>query len=216
MILDAIKKICKDSKLELRKVETNYGNFFKVYIDDSELEYGSKDSDFLLDWLHDDLNHAFIDKFDILDPFEGVIFLKNDQIFFDLEFNNTWKYDGTHGGEEITIFDLLPFLPEFITQFEEFSTLALDEDLIFCSFSYEKNYGEDGKLVILDLWCEEPNEISFMSHDRLIQELSNEINNRIQNQFEESQELFVSSEDGVSISIYSTYKEEFSFEDIFD
>ena len=216
MILDALKKICRDSKLELRKVETNYGNGVKVFIDDLELEYGSKDSDFLLDWLHDDLNNAFIDKFDILDPFEGVIFLKNDQIFFDLEFNNTWKYDGTHGGEEITIFDLLPYLPEFITRFEEFSTLALDEDLIFCSFAYEKNYGEDGKLVILDLWCEEPNEISFMSNDRLIQELSNEINNRIQNQFEESEELFVSSEDGISISIYSTYKEEFSFEDIFD
>jgi hypothetical protein len=55
-----------------------------------------------------------------------------------------------------------------------------------------------------------------MSNDRLIQELSNEINRRIQNQFEESQELFISSEDGTSISIYSTYKEEFAFEDLFD
>jgi hypothetical protein len=216
MILDTLIKICRDSKLELRKVETNYGNYFEVYIDGIELKYGSKELGFLLDWIHDDLNHALIGKFEILDPFSGRIYLKDEQVFFDLKFNNSWKYDIDDGGEEVTIFDLLPYLPDFINQFEEFSPLALDEDLIFCSINYEKNYGEDGRLVIQDLWCEEPNEISFMSNDRLIQELSNEINRRIQNQFEESQELFISSADGTSISIYSTYKEEFSFEDLFD
>jgi hypothetical protein len=216
MILNELIKICRNSKIELRKIMTNYGNGFEIFIDGLELHYGSKEFDFLIDWIHVDLIHAIIDKFEILDSFDGIIYLKNEQVFFDLKFNNSWKYDIDDGGEEVTIFDLLPYLPDFINQFEEFSTLVLDEDLIFCSFTYEKNYGEDERLVIQDLWCEEPKEISFMSNDRLIQELSQEINCRIQNQFEESQELFISSEDGISISIYSTYKEEFSFEDLFD
>ena len=47
-------------------------------------------------------------------------------------------------------------------KFDEFKNLSLEEESLFCSFTYEKKPNKALKLEIHDIWSEGETEISFL------------------------------------------------------
>lgn len=211
----ALIEICKKHKLEIQTDTTPYGTSIIVYIDDKKIDNQVEYSD-LLDWSDSVLNETIVNQLEILDSYNCKVIIKEDTLKFDFEFNNSWEYEGSYGEDKVTPNELLPYLPDFINGFEEFKNLSLEEESLFCSFTYEKKTINTLKLEIHDIWSEGETEISFLSCVDLIESLKQELIESIELKFSGHDELWICSEDGIDISLLSTYNKEFWYEDLFD
>ena len=209
-----ILEICKKHKLEIQTDTTPYGTSIIVYIDDKKIDNQVEYSD-LLEWSYSVLNETIVNQLEILDSYNCNVIIKEDTLKFDFEFNNSWEYEGSYGEDKVTLNELLPYLPDFINGFEEFKNLSLEEESLFCSFTYEKNPDNPLKLEIHDIWSEGETEISFLSCTDLIESLKQELVDSIELKFSGHDELWICSEDGIDISLLSTYNKELSYEDLF-
>lgn len=207
-------EICKKHKLEIQTDTTPYGRSIIVYIDDKKIDNQVEYSD-LLDWSYSVLNETIVNQLEILDSYNCNVIIKEDTLKFDFEFNNSWEYEGSYGEDKVTPNELLPYLPDFINGFEEFKNLSLEEESLFCSFTYEKKTINTLKLEIHDIWSEGETEISFLSCVDLIESLKQELLESIELKFSGHDELWICSEDGIDISLLSTYNKEFWYEDLF-
>ena len=209
MIREKLLMICKSHKLEICTDTTPYGRSMLVYLDDKKIQYGDDGNDekFLLEFAYE-LNEKVLDSHN-LDNFSCTLKQNNDDLILHFYFDNSWEY-GSDGYEQITPQHLLPHLPDFINQFEEFKRVELNEDNVFCSFTYDNSLEESLKLIIHDVWSEGEIDRSFIDHNNLLESLKQELSNRIENTFS-GDELWVCSEDGVYLSISSKYKEEYDF-----
>ena len=209
-----ILEICKKHKLEIQTDTTPYGTRILVYIDDKKIDNQVEYSD-LLEWSYSVLNETIVNQLEILDSYNCNVIIKEDTLKFDFEFNNSWEYEGSYGEDKVTLNELLPYLPDFINGFEEFKNLSLEEESLFCSFTDEKNPANPLKLEIHDIWSEGETEISFLSCTDLIESLKQELVDSIELKFSGHDELWICSEDGIDISLLSTYNKELSYEDLF-
>ena len=207
-------EICKKHKLEIQTDTTPYGTRILVYIDDKKIDNQVEYSD-LLEWSYSVLNETIVNQLEILDSYNCNVIIKEDTLKFDFEFNNSWEYEGSYGEDKVTLNELLPYLPDFINGFEEFKNLSLEEESLFCSFTYEKKTINTLKLEIHDIWSEGETEISFLSCVDLIESLKQELIESIELKFSGHDELWICSEDGTEISLLSTYNKEFWYEDLF-
>lgn len=209
-----ILEICKKHKLEIQTDTTPYGTSIIVYIDDKKIDNQVEYSD-LLDWSYSVLNETIVNQLEILDSYNCNVIIKEDTLKFDFEFNNSWEYEGSYGEDKVTLNELLPYLPDFINGFEEFKNLSLEEESLFCSFTYEKKPDNPLKLEIHDIWSEGETKISFLSCTDLIESLKQELVDSIELKFSGHDELWICSEDGIDISLLSTYNKELSYEGLF-
>ena len=210
-----ILEICEKHKLEIQTDTTPYGRGIIVYIDDKKINNQVEYSD-LVDWSYSVLNETIVNQWEILDSYNCKVNIKEDTLKFDFEFNNSWEYEGSYGEDKVTANELLPYLPDFINGFDEFKNLSLEEESLFCSFTYEKKTNSTLKLEIHNIWSEGKTEISFLSCIDLIEILKQELIESIEIKFLDHDELWICSEDGIDISLLSTYNKGLSYEDLFD
>lgn len=207
--------ICKDHKLEIQTDISGYGRSVNVFLDNKKISNENKDYSELIDWSYNVLHGKIMDDFENLDSFICNIVCRGDDLYFEFEFDNSWKYDGLYEGDKITPQDILPYLPDFIKQFKEYNSLELDEDYVFCSFTYNQSWDNTISIDIHDLWSEGDVNQSFISNLELIERLKVEILRSVEKTFSEYQQLWVCSEDGIDISILSTYKQIYSYDELF-
>ena len=218
---DKLIVICKNHKLEIHTDTTAYGRGMIIYLDDKKLNDNEdhENSKALIAWayeLNDKLiNNDYLDHIEKLDDFTCLVNYKNGGLIFKFKFNNSWRYQGLYGDEKITPQHLLPYLPDFINQFEEFRLIELEEENVFCSFSYEEVSEKDVKLNIHDLWSEGSIQLSFKNNSQLIEKLKDEIKSLVDETFHEFDNLIIDSDDGFNIDIGSYYDQSYSYEDIF-
>lgn len=214
MEIKNITEICKKHKLEIQTDTTPYGRSIIVYIDDKKIDNEGEFSD-LLDWSYTVLNETILNQLEILDSYSCEIFIREENINFDFEFDNSWEYEGLYSEDRVTPNDLLPYLPDFIKGFEGFENLDLDEESLFCAFTYEEETNNVFRLDIHDVWSEGEIEMSFVTNENLMVNLRNDLVKRITLIFSGHDKLWICSEDGIDISLLSTYKKEFKFNDLF-
>ena len=218
---DKLIEICKNHKLEIQTDTTPYGRLIIPYLDDKKLNDNEdyENSKALIAWVYelDDKirNNDYLGDYENLDDYTCLVNYKNGDLIFEFEFNNSWRYHGLYGDEKITPQHLLPYLPDFINQFEEFRLIELEEENVFCSFSYEKVSVKDVKLNIHDLWSEGSIQLSFKNNFQLIEKIKDEIISLVDKTFHEFDTLIIDSDDGINIDIGSYYDQSYSYEDIF-
>ena len=143
--------LCKNHKLEIHTDTSSYGRLMIPFLDDKKLNDNedNENSKAIIAWAYelDDKirNNDYLGDYENLDDYTCLVNFKNGDLIFEFEFNNSWRYHGLYGDEKITPQHLLPYLPDFINQFEEFRLIELEEENVFCSFSYEKVSEKDVK-----------------------------------------------------------------------
>lgn len=210
---NALIQFCKKYKLEIQSDITPYGVKLIVYVDNKSIDSNEEFSD-LRDWAYD-LHDIIVNKLEILDSYNCNVDLIEDTIKFDFQFNNSWEYEGQYEMDRVTPSELLPYLPDFIVEYEEFKKLDLDEESLYCSFTYDEKSNKDISINIHNLWSEGEIEMSFISHKNLIIDLKNELTERVKEVFNDYDELWLCSEDGIDISVSSTYKSVITYDELF-
>lgn len=216
MDINNLIEICKSHKLELVTDTTPYGRSLNLFLNDKRVDNQQEKFSEILDWSYSVLNETIVNQLETLDGYSCKIFTREENLYFDFEFNNSWEYEGSFGEDRVTPIELLPYLPDFINEFKEFQNLELDEETLFCSFTYEKNSDMSLRLEIYDVWSEGKTEMSFLSCFDLIESLKRELVDRIELKFSGHDYLWICSEDGIDISLLSTYKREFSYQDLLE
>lgn len=206
--------ILKNHKVNIF-TQVYYGLSVDLYIDDQKVEYDNKDFGELQSWAYHVFSEKIIQDHEILDTFDCDVNIVNDDVIFSFEFDNTWKFDGRHGEDGVSIHDILPCLPDIINKQIAYSEVELDEDSLYCSFSFNKEFNSIPKLEIHNIWTDDPEEISFELNDDLIEELKMDIVNNIESTFYEYDSLWVNSDDGIDISIQSNYKSVMTYDEVF-
>jgi len=213
--------LCKNHKLEIHTDTSSYGRLMIPFLDDKKINDNedNENSKALIAWayeLNDKItSNDYLDDYDNLDDYTCLVNYNNGELIFEFEFNNSWLYRGLYDDEKITPQHLLPYLSDFINQFEEFRLIELEEENVFCSFSYEKVSEKDVKLNIHDLWSEGSIQMSFKNNSQLIGELKDEIKSLVDETFHKFDTLIIDSDDGIHIDIGSYYDQGYSYEDIF-
>ena len=211
---ETLLEICSNHKLEIETDITPYGRGIIVSLDENKLDSNHKEEKHreLIDWSWD-LNEI-VSEWDDVAHFSFLIKNENQELIFKFCYNENWKYNGEYGDEEITAEQLLPNLPEFINQFKQYQDLQLNEDEVFCYFTYDNNNSPE--IEIHDLFSEGSVEMSFNKNVDLIEKLKIEIEKRINQTFHEHDKLWINSENGIDIDIDIPYEEEYTYEDLFD